>query len=520
MGFGKDLAMGVGYVAAGGLTLAATKNPYNANAAGTLGADVVKGIIDLVPDFKGGVVRTPSHIYGSAGKRKNDNWDTRPSSRRKIGDSTRADIGDVSGGEISYPKRPMAKGRTMKSRKGKKGTRKPKAKMNRKVAKKKVAKVRKQATKFVKKVVQKELDCALSESVYRRLYSGSIHPAVKSADADDGVSVVFTGHTVGGHNDTPNTEEALRWNFFTARKCLDAASVLYRGKTMAQNHEYTIGNFDNVKTEIQRLYASAEIEWYNNSRCDFEYELYEVTHKGSSDVRWWDALNKEKDGGLDIVISEYAGLPGLYASDAPMNNITPVPPAVDTQSYYQCKNRFVFGLGQHLGDYKRAFQNHSFKNVKSGLFRAGTHLKYFMKRGEMCYDMQKVMIYDAPSNNKNFIPEEDKFGTSLVLFLKCPLYGGFRYGGTVLPEEWSNNRGTFNLTNITDNYSIDCAVSEVWKIREPHVTTDTYKGEKVRIFKDLSLNKIKEVPEDNDIEYLTRNTHKVTPSVTAGIVQL
>lgn len=157
----------------------------------------------------------------------------------------------------------------------------PKRRIGRNTLKKKLLRLPKKATgkvkntaltQFIKKVHNND-----TVSTYRKLmignmttnnlYSGGAYPSIGL-----GQKHLFT-HYIKGGLDSTYTQDALEFVAFSPKKLVDAASVLYGGKTIAPNYELSTGNLPH-SSQVNFNYCSYNVEMVNSTTHNFSVKIY------------------------------------------------------------------------------------------------------------------------------------------------------------------------------------------------------------------------------------------------------
>lgn len=261
--------------------------------AGVSGAAL--GVIAGLPDFLGGSVGGAYYGY-KAGKSLSQKSrsvyeDVRSGFRSKDGK-----IG-ISGGKTLPKKMAMAEKRKRKSarvekksgdkRKMKsKSASKPKKKVKTSAARKSTAvarRVNKRARNFVKGIVENALSCEIPEGTYKKMVAGDM----KWENTTANYQMVWGGCKRDNGNAGIYTAQAMAFEPFHMFKLLDAASVLYNGKTANVNYEAVANNFDKKGMKLEVIHASYDLILKNNAM----YPYTVIIHEGVSKEDQSDSLN-------------------------------------------------------------------------------------------------------------------------------------------------------------------------------------------------------------------------------------
>lgn len=133
----------------------------------------------------------------------------------------------------------------------------------------------------VRAIAQRVHDGMVPDGTYYKNYCGS-HESLAGTVGAGFECDVWTGFQRNGGNISPATGEALGFTPFSGRKLIDAASVLFNGKTPALNHELTTGNFGVGTTTANFKHCSYKLLLKNASFVDYECTLFKFISKETS----------------------------------------------------------------------------------------------------------------------------------------------------------------------------------------------------------------------------------------------
>lgn len=315
---------------------------------------------------------------------------------------------------------------------------------------KRTRKVKKAASKFVRSVVDRALNCDLTTSVYRKYQTGEIVLDQSDSDVKKGYSLVFTGSTQGGiaTRGIPAREAAtMMWTFFTPKKMLDAASVLFNGKAAGPDYYIGVNNLAYTNLKLEVIYQSVKWEALNSTHYDIKYELYEFASRGNTDVSGGHEVVNSSSSGVST--SSYGGLvtQGIVDNSDSTGTVRPF--------------RYSMPMLNKLSDYKGYEGKWSHKLVKKGTVLPGSRITYYMHEKPGCIEFKKFMNGDVLYNYGR--------GTRcLVLVVKSKMHS------TLNPYVANKVRtgAHCGFAGAVDNsYGFPVAVTESFTIREPEEAT-------------------------------------------------
>lgn len=216
--------------------------------------------------------------------------------------------------------------------------------------------------KSVKMIVKGAMKCDVPIGTYHKFYVQDINMQNTAANNQ----LVYTCGQRAGGNSTPYTSEGMSWCPFNLKKLLDAASVVFNGKSKAINWEDTTNNFSNPKVlQVDVVYASYELRLKciseqelkcklvrGRAKKNFGTGLYDVWNTAIGNARWVGGapnINtigiaptgwKELDNGYDVKVEEFTIRHGEEKVFR-----TSFKGCVDFQKFYQGDSLQSFGKG-------------------------------------------------------------------------------------------------------------------------------------------------------------------------------
>lgn len=290
--------------------------------------------------------------------------------------------------------------------------------------------------KQVKAIAQNVVNCSENYALYEKNYGGNFDVA------NTGNNQYVTASL--SDNDVQNYP-GKGLHMFTPRKFLDAASILFNGKAMGQNHEVTTNNFDVKDLKIDVLYASYKLTLKNITDIPFEVELYEFESKRNTftDVSQYvaNAIAKTEWVTTTPTLGAYGIKPTMF-------------PSVKG-SYHVKRNKFVL---------------------------LPTQTKTFFYKWKGCLEMKKYLELQGSDYELSYM--SPKVGRELMMICHPHLSLGYNAGTTTVGHQCFNVKGK----------SIVAEVNEVFKILQPDDTLDANEGQKRALF-----NNFETVPEQGQV---------------------
>lgn len=311
--------------------------------------------------------------------------------------------------------------------------------------------VKRAVRKVIKGTVENVLQCKLARGSYTKLYS--MERAVVNTDANK--QLVWANATRSGGNTDPYSTAALFFNPFHMKRLLDAASVLYNGKTKSLKYETTTGNFatEGKKLNVDFTYCSYTLTMKNTHRVAVVIDLYKGTAKNDHD---------------NDLFSDWAAGYGAQ----PWEQTAPDP----------------FTYGQTLTNNPQVKDSWKIKHQKFYLAPGASKTIYTSWKG--CVD------FDAFKTGGTLIQHGKGISQNWVFVVK-PVLG---------MEQATAPTGTAGQTNGATTFEgIVFLCKEVYKCLQPDLCAETSEGNKM-----VNLVDIPRVDENNNINCVIKNEKEVT----------
>lgn len=278
--------------------------------------------------------------------------------------------------------------------------------------------------KQVKAIAQNVVNCSENYSLYEKNYGGNFDVA------NTGNGQYVTSSL--SDNDVQNYP-GKGLHMFTPRKFLDAASVLYNAKAMAQNHDIATNNFDVKDLKIDVLYASYKLTLKNITDVPFEVELYEFESKRNTfvDVQQYVSNSVAKTSWITTTptLGAYGIKPTMFPSVKGSYNVK--------------RNKFVLLPSQ---------------------------TKTFFYKWKGCLEMKKFLELQGSDYELSYM--SPKVGRELMMICHPHLSLAYNNDTTSVGHQCFNVKGK----------SIVAEVNEVFKILQPDDTLDANEGQKRALF--------------------------------------
>lgn len=317
----------------------------------------------------------------------------------------------------------------------------------------KIKKIRNRLVGFVKDVVK----CQENFGVYKRTIGGDQTTKLSLDDEGNATKMVWTGFNKFQANNTPYTSDALKFTPLSAKRILDAASVLYNNKTPAVNYESSTNNFDYKVTKIEVAYASYKLQLTNNTEGTFWVTCYEAIAKESSQVPVLEAAQTFINDGTFSGTSTNA----YFGWAAPSS----------------LANQYKMPINMSFSDVQGLDKAYHFKKVNKKLVKPGHQFNYAISERDFCVELYKKTyvstdIQPGSSGLDAAIATYPK-GERQLLFVFEPLPQVVT-GGTY---------STVGLSTLSyDKHFIwGVRTDEYFKIMQPRNTLDAYAGNKVKL---------------------------------------
>lgn len=169
--------------------------------------------------------------------------------------------------------------------------------------------------KQFKAKVMKALESKAPVGRYNMQYNGTLPlvPAVNSQWVD---AVIYDGSRTSA---IASASGAISGpiDFFSARRVLDAASVMFNSKARDVNYQVATGNFGVQGLKVDVVYQTVEIKFRNNTNLLYEIDWYECVPKVDTDIApntfWANALASEagKQNLHTTLATTYGATPGM-----------------------------------------------------------------------------------------------------------------------------------------------------------------------------------------------------------------
>lgn len=222
----------------------------------------------------------------------------------------------------SYPKKKMAPVPRSRRRIGKKRyTRKASRKFTNKRKRVSKAKISRKRSKAIKGIVKRVIECDFNHSTYQKSY-GQLFSPNATPNTVSGDPVNHTVHTNGNRDDTngatgtPTSTFNLSFTPFNIYRLLDAASVLYNGKTPSMLIDSATGSFEPKGLTVNFQYCSYKMTLRNVTSSPIEVEIQELVRKvGSNNTAyeiWQEAARSVEWRGTAATALTYNTRPQQY----------------------------------------------------------------------------------------------------------------------------------------------------------------------------------------------------------------
>lgn len=279
----------------------------------------------------------------------------------------------------------------------------------------------------VKGIVKRVIECDFNSSIYEKTCFYALRcdtTGLVMQRAEQRVEgAAFTGAATGLNSN-------YLFNAFTPKRLLDAASILYNGKTIAEDYTPVAGNFPVKALTVNYQYCSKKFTFTNHSHQAYEIEWNECVPKAPNDGeildKWVDALKTEN-----------------------WKPTTPTP-----QDYGQ--------RPQMLAAWKTLYTT---KNTTFTLKPGETRTFFYKFTG--CVDFSKVM-----KNETEIWSYSNKFGMQFSAIIRAKLNYGWE---RAINESNVPYIGPLTIPNQA-NSGIACQIDEVFKIQQPDETKEAYEG--------------------------------------------
>lgn len=258
--------------------------------------------------------------------------------------------------------------------------------------------------------------------------------------ADDGLyggngAVPVKLHTTSG----ANPEITYFFEFFTPRKALDAASVLFNSKTSDVHWDQATGNFEAKNLILEIPHMSVEMIFKNQGSQVYEVDFYQCVSKTSTDTSalamWGQTL------------TALAGKENMASNDVTHWDMTPGMTPAWAGRWKYTRKRFRLEAGQ---DYKM-----------------------YLKSGTQCYDYSKMLV----GGTQPYYPKGK--GLSCFYVVRKPNLTMIEPGNAQANN--TQHRGD-NFTRVLDTtnaaWALTCEIIEKYVIEAPELCDDAQKFDK------------------------------------------
>lgn len=239
----------------------------------------------------------------------------------------------------------------------------------------------------------------------------------------------MTGMYRANEHISPHTQFSCQWEAFTPKKIVDAASVLFYGKTKAHNYEDDTTNLPLIDLRFDVPYMSYSIDIYNYNYMSYDVKLYEVSYKDNTDASWRTTaaacLDKQR-----------------WVGGAPLFTQTPI--GVETDLNFDVT--MIEGASKHF----------KFKLVKRKLLKIGDKISHFVKHGPFQFDAQHYL------NDSGNLASHSKMTKAFVLRVTPVLHISTSDTGKVTGSRTTGNSG--------QNTGWVGEIKEIYKINQPTVS--------------------------------------------------
>lgn len=364
------------------------------------------------------------------------------------------------------------------------GTRKYSRVRFRKVKFKKVGKLKKQLSGFVKDVVK----CEENFGVYKRVGLGDLSSNL--GGASQCYKGMWAGFNAFQANSSPFTQDACRFTPLSAKRCLDAASVLFNAKTAAYNYEGNTGsNFDAPSTKVEVAYASYKLELTNHTFVPHWITCYEVSPKENSATPFLDTLDTFVNSStFNFSVTGASGFGVVSSSDSlPLKYIQP--------------------LNQNWSDFKGLDKLYNIKKLRRSLVKPGKSFIYKTSEKDVCVEFSKKTY----ASTDTVTAQGGTGGSGQIAALATYAKGEkqliiqFEPVTHVISKTSGGNAATATTSVQIAAYNVCWTVrcDEYWKIMQPRNTAIANTGNKVKLLQAPSSTQLfgGTAPADSRISY-------------------
>lgn len=299
----------------------------------------------------------------------------------------------------------------------------------------------KRVKKDLEQIIKKTVTVKANNSTYRKIQYGNLFNIVPTSN------VLFVDHWRKSDNTSPYPAYITAFNYFNVRKYMDAAAILYNGKTRSIDWATTLDNFPEKDSKLAFLYASVNVKLVNHTHMTYEVIIHEFT-----------ALQNDDETPLD----------NLQPSVSGRSWIGGAPTVSFGNNCYNIEGAF------QMNDIK--INGYSHKAIKHASFMPGQEIDWFHSKSN--FEIVPKKFYGNQGLAE--VPLVTKGAIWLVVELRVKPYfssgtdGGGAAKSIYLPFQPNNN----------DTYGIGVSVKELYKMSQPGETDDQYEGNHVAIYTD------------------------------------
>lgn len=314
---------------------------------------------------------------------------------------------------------------------------------------------------FVKDVVK----CQENSGVYKKVVAGDQTIKLGTTDSLNGSKILWTGFNNQQNNTTPYTEDALKFTPLSAKRILDAVSVLYNGKTAAVNFEKSTGNFDAKELKVEVQYASYRLELTNHSESTAWVTCYEVMAKDNSQIDFINsAANIISSGTFD-----FSSSPALFQFQPP-SSLT---------------GQYKMPINMNFSDIKGLEKLYHIKKLSKKLVKPGRSYVYKCSEKDFCVEMYK----------KTFTSTDNQGGTggtgpiaALATYPKGERQLIFQFDPLPTIALGTNYSTAALCAGVYDKRFIWAVrTDEYYKITQPRNTIDAQAGNKIKLLQGTAV---------------------------------
>lgn len=313
--------------------------------------------------------------------------------------------------------------------------------------------------KVVTNVVHDVMKCQTNVGVYKKIVGGDVDSTTGAVGAGTNNShLMLTGFRKWGANAGTFTVDATRFTPLSAKRILDASSVLFNGKLPAVDWENATDNFNVTSLKVEVDYASYALTLKNCTEWVYDVTCYELTNKSSSQVPALDTIHLMVGSGNQ--------------------NITSSPAVIGFQSVAGVNHSYVTPLNLNFSDIRGVNANYSIKVLQKKRVGVMEEIQYKTSRSKYCVEFSKHLYESNDGSGGSGLATYAK-GEKQIIFAFTPILH--------LAHNNSNNHSASLRVDAGVNLHTGWAVKveEYFKILEPDGTADANQGEKVKLFQSI-----------------------------------